>query len=131
MRPNFNNLMFNSSAFRDSIDDTVAEWLRRWTRNPLGSARVGSNPTGVALMILGFTVFPYFAFVFLKFFARTIEHLPPCATPDSSVGRACDCRSHGPWFDSGSGDFMCYTSSGSTPKISTDLEALEQQAPLV
>jgi hypothetical protein len=25
----------------------VAEWLRRWTRNPLGSARVGSNPTGV------------------------------------------------------------------------------------
>ena len=27
--------------------DTVAEWLRRWTRNPLGSARVGSNPTGV------------------------------------------------------------------------------------
>ena len=30
-------------AFRD----TVAEWLRRWTRNPLGSARVGSNPAGV------------------------------------------------------------------------------------
>ena len=23
----------------------VAEWLRRWTRNPLGSPRVGSNPT--------------------------------------------------------------------------------------
>ena len=22
----------------------VAEWLRRWTRNPLGSPRVGSNP---------------------------------------------------------------------------------------
>ena len=22
----------------------VAEWLRRWTRNPLGSSRVGSNP---------------------------------------------------------------------------------------
>ena len=27
---------------------TVSEWLRRWTRNPLGSARVGSNPAGVA-----------------------------------------------------------------------------------
>ena len=32
------------------IDDTkhqqdeVAEWLRRWTANPMGSARVGSNP---------------------------------------------------------------------------------------
>ena len=23
----------------------MAEWLRRWTRNPLGSLRVGSNPT--------------------------------------------------------------------------------------
>ena len=25
-------------------EDEVAEWLRRWTANPLGSARVGSNP---------------------------------------------------------------------------------------
>ena len=24
--------------------DEVAEWLRRWTANPMGSARVGSNP---------------------------------------------------------------------------------------
>ena len=24
--------------------DWVAEWLRRWTANPMGSARVGSNP---------------------------------------------------------------------------------------
>ena len=23
----------------------MAEWLRRWTRNPLGSPRAGSNPT--------------------------------------------------------------------------------------
>ena len=22
----------------------MAEWLRRWTRNPLGSSRAGSNP---------------------------------------------------------------------------------------
>ena len=28
--------------------DTVSEWFRRWTRNPLGSARRGSNPLGVA-----------------------------------------------------------------------------------
>jgi hypothetical protein len=26
------------------ISDEVAEWLRRWTANPMGSARVGSNP---------------------------------------------------------------------------------------
>ena len=25
-------------------DDKVAEWLRRWTANPMCSARVGSNP---------------------------------------------------------------------------------------
>ena len=23
----------------------MAEWLRRWTRNPMGYSRVGSNPT--------------------------------------------------------------------------------------
>eukprot|EP00794_Sanderia_malayensis_P006846 gene6846-7614_t len=27
-----------------NLYDEVAEWLRRWTANPLGSARVGSNP---------------------------------------------------------------------------------------
>ena len=26
------------------MNDEVAEWLRRWTANPLGSARVSSNP---------------------------------------------------------------------------------------
>ena len=30
-------------------DDTVPERLRGWTRNPLGSARRGSNPLGVAI----------------------------------------------------------------------------------
>ena len=32
---------------RHMFEDTVSEWLRRWTRNPLGSARRGSNPLGV------------------------------------------------------------------------------------
>ena len=33
-----------------SLDhDSVSERLRRWTRNPLGSARRGSNPLAVAL----------------------------------------------------------------------------------
>ena len=26
------------------MSDEVAEWLRRWTANPMCSARVGSNP---------------------------------------------------------------------------------------
>ena len=32
--------------------DEVAEWLRRWTANPMCSARVGSNPIGVVLFFL-------------------------------------------------------------------------------
>ena len=32
------------------IIDIVSEWLRRWTQNPLGSARRGSNPLGVAVL---------------------------------------------------------------------------------
>ena len=28
----------------------MAEWLRRWTANPMGSARVGSNPILVVFL---------------------------------------------------------------------------------
>ena len=37
---------FNKYVYIDRIKslDEVAEWLRRWTANPLGSPRVGSNP---------------------------------------------------------------------------------------
>ena len=31
--------------------DEVAEWLRRWTANPMCSARVGSNPILVEIFI--------------------------------------------------------------------------------
>ena len=34
-------------VWQQPFNDTVSEWLRRWTRNPLGSARKGSNPFGV------------------------------------------------------------------------------------
>ena len=32
--------------------DEVAEWLRRWTANPMCSARVGSNPILVVKLFL-------------------------------------------------------------------------------
>ena len=35
-----------------SLSDEVAEWLRRWTANPMGSARVGSNPIFVEIFFL-------------------------------------------------------------------------------
>ena len=34
-----------------SIMDKMAEWLRRWTVNPLVSARVGSNPIFFVFLI--------------------------------------------------------------------------------
>ena len=33
-------------------NDEVAEWLRRWTANPMGSARVGSNPIFVVILFV-------------------------------------------------------------------------------
>jgi hypothetical protein len=36
-------------ARRTLSKDSVTEWLRRWTRNPLGSARRGSHPLAVVL----------------------------------------------------------------------------------
>ena len=39
-----------------SFSDEVAEWLRRWTANPLGSARVGSNPILVVPRFYGVMV---------------------------------------------------------------------------
>ena len=41
---------FNGSFYLQQ--DEVAEWLRRWTANPLGSARVGSNPILVDVFYL-------------------------------------------------------------------------------
>ena len=36
-----------TSQCRSLAEDTVFEWLRRWSRNPLGSAHRSSNPLGV------------------------------------------------------------------------------------
>ncbi len=38
---------YTHTTYGDNCDE-VAEWLRRWTANPLCSARVGSNPILVA-----------------------------------------------------------------------------------
>ena len=40
----------------ESSLDEVAEWLRRWTANPMCSARVGSNP----ILVEGILLFPTF-----------------------------------------------------------------------
>ena len=45
----------NFSIYSASV--VVAEWLRRWTRNPLGSARAGSNPADYAFLSFFFPTF--------------------------------------------------------------------------
>ena len=47
--------------------DEVAEWLRRWTANPLGSARVGSNPILVEIFLLIFSLFFLCFVIFYNF----------------------------------------------------------------
>jgi hypothetical protein len=39
-----------------SSDDTLAEWLRRRPAKPMGSPRVGSDPTGVVWLFSSATV---------------------------------------------------------------------------
>ena len=41
--------LFHPYSWRIYYNDEVAEWLRRWTANPMGSARVGSNPILVGI----------------------------------------------------------------------------------
>ena len=36
------NIMLGLTSIHNAV---MAEWLRRWTWNPMGSSRVGSNPT--------------------------------------------------------------------------------------
>ena len=54
--------------------DEVAEWLRRWTANPLGSARVGSNPILVDVRFYGVMV-------------STLDF--ESSDPSSNLGRTC------------------------------------------
>ena len=52
--------------------DEVAEWLRRWTANPMGSARVGSNP------ILVDNFFQGNILIFVRLHPNTGKHhMPP------------------------------------------------------
>ena len=41
--------MAGTTALFFCHEDTLAEWLRRRPAKPVGSARVGSNPTGVGV----------------------------------------------------------------------------------
>ena len=68
--------------------DSLSEWLRRQTRNLLGSARASSNPAAVAFLLLfSFPFASFFYFISLLFITshlqqtprkRTITPHPPC-----------------------------------------------------
>ena len=49
------------------INVSMAEWLRRWTWNPMGSARVGSNPAADVSKGSLFSFWFSFLFCFSQF----------------------------------------------------------------
>ena len=53
MEPQGGDLQFDDSPAPGA---RLAEWLRRWTANPLGSARVGSTPILVDVRFYGVMV---------------------------------------------------------------------------
>ena len=55
--------------------DWVAEWLRRWTANPMGSARVGSNPILVDIFFFSVRAKPSIAKAYIPL--PGIEPGPP------------------------------------------------------
>ena len=71
------------------LQDTVSERLRRWTRNPLGSARRGSNPLGVAMLVLGpsWLVLPGLARGNLLFALLVTTDPRPTITKGKNVGQ--------------------------------------------
>ena len=48
--------------YQEIHQDEVAEWLRRWTANPMCSARVGSNPILVVDFYSPFPLGPCFPY---------------------------------------------------------------------
>ena len=64
--------LFHPYSWRIYYNDEVAEWLRRWTANPMGSARVGSNP------ILVDNFFQGNILIFVRLHPNTGKHhMPP------------------------------------------------------
>ena len=71
------------------LHDNVSEWLRRWTRNPLGSAREGSNPFVVAFLskwishtcIKDVNVHVAFVWKLTTVRAHLVDVLQSCACP--------------------------------------------------
>ena len=77
--------LLSNTAVLATSHDTVSERLRRWTRNPLGSARRGSNPLAVAFVpskgfffiVLALALHAFFSFLCVIF-------LTPCLSPSRS-----------------------------------------------
>ena len=65
---------YNFYVYLERARDTVAEWLRRWTANPMCSARVGSNPIGVVLL-LPLIFGPNSQLIFNNLFSSAPQHV--------------------------------------------------------
>ena len=65
-------ILFNVITLRTRYVAAMAEWLRRWTRNPMGSSRAGSNParSGFTFYFLLFTF--YFLHKVLRLYVKVL-----------------------------------------------------------
>ena len=60
-------ILFNVISLRTRYVAAMAEWLRRWTRNPMGSSRAGSNPARSGFSFSIFTFYTKFYVFTSKF----------------------------------------------------------------
>ena len=65
-------MLSTKMGFAPTLSDEVAEWLRRWTANPMCSARMGSYP----ILVVAF-FFQFLLFITLRkcIFLRVTTHI--------------------------------------------------------
>ena len=79
-------ILFNVISLGTRYVAAMAEWLRRWTRNPMGSSRAGSNParSGFTFSFLLFTQ----SFTSLRQSFNTYDERDFCSIPEKDAVNA-------------------------------------------